>query len=522
MLESFNRTAEAPKADCCEEIGDFLLKPLRLCCGKSVTINDNLRYLNEEQVGVVKKCASIVFYALFFPVTGTLSLVGVIFTLFSKTYSEAQEKSIGAVSEVFKILTQENISEEETNALKIIFNEKTSPNIQDNHGFTPLYHAVKGNHAEMVTLLINSGASFDLKDSTGYNPLYYFISKNTEIQEILRCRLTPLHIAAKDGCSEAVQMLVDSGTDVNIQDRLQLTPLHYAAENGHTEIVEKLIEKGATIDAQDKYGLTPLYKAAKNGHTEIVEKLIKNGATIDVKTKYGETLIGIATKNSHVETVNTLLDTVKDPYTILAALCTAAGNGHLELVKIFVTLRENLNMQDFEHDRLFPQCSAARNGNTEIIKILINENNVNTTDAEYTPLHYAVQSGHLEAVEMLIGMGAEVSNKSPLRECSPLSSAVESGNVEMVDMLLNAGADPAVVLVTTEHPVDSAYYDITALDYTGLLPPDKAIEIYNKLVSKLPPTDEPREVFFIRDNNSLRPYGTYTHDKRAAFSPISS
>jgi ankyrin repeat protein len=58
-----------------------------------------------------------------------------------------------------------------------------------------------------------------------------------------------------------------------------------------------------------------------------------------------------------------------------------------------------------------------------------------------TPLHYAVQSGHLEIVAQLIAAGANV-NAQDERSIgnTPLSDNVEICSFEMVKQLIDAGA----------------------------------------------------------------------------------
>jgi ankyrin repeat protein len=55
------------------------------------------------------------------------------------------------------------------------------------------------------------------------------------------------------------------------------TPLHRAAVAGHTEAAEVLIGKGADVNAKDKQGRTPLSLAEARRHTEIAEMLRKHG-----------------------------------------------------------------------------------------------------------------------------------------------------------------------------------------------------------------------------------------------------
>src|SRR5436190_16460006 len=56
-----------------------------------------------------------------------------------------------------------------------------------------------------------------------------------------------------------------------------------------------------------------------------------------------------------------------------------------------------------------------------------------------TPLHYAVESGDLELVQLLLKAGAKpVANRYGT---TPLEMAAEAGNAPIIDALLQAGAD---------------------------------------------------------------------------------
>ncbi|KAJ3116059.1 hypothetical protein HDU96_010525 [Phlyctochytrium bullatum] len=65
------------------------------------------------------------------------------------------------------------------------------------------------------------------------------------------------------------------------------------------------------------------------------------------------------------------------------------------------------------------------------------------TDRWTTPLHLAVQSGHIEAADVLLDHGANLEQRNELA-LTPLLIAVQSNNVDMVGLLLDRGADLAV------------------------------------------------------------------------------
>jgi ankyrin repeat protein len=95
-----------------------------------------------------------------------------------------------------------------------------------------------------------------------------------------------LFIAARNGCAEIVQLLLDSKADINAQAAGRLYPgwtaLLAATEKGHTNIVQILLEHGAnvnvTIAEGDKKGWTALKCAEAASHADIVRLLKAAGA----------------------------------------------------------------------------------------------------------------------------------------------------------------------------------------------------------------------------------------------------
>jgi len=79
---------------------------------------------------------------------------------------------------------------------------------------------------------------------------------------------TPLHYAAREGHTEIVKLLINSGADMNVVVRRTsftrhgFTPLHYAAYEGHLDVVKLLVEAGADVNARDYSNFTPLHRAA--------------------------------------------------------------------------------------------------------------------------------------------------------------------------------------------------------------------------------------------------------------------
>ena len=100
----------------------------------------------------------------------------------------------------------------------------------------------------------------------------------------LQNNITPLHVSAKWGRTNMVNLLLDSGADHSCTTRDGLTPLHCGARSGHDQVVDILLEKGAPVTVKTKNGLTPLHMAAQGDHADCARILLYHKAPIDEVT----------------------------------------------------------------------------------------------------------------------------------------------------------------------------------------------------------------------------------------------
>jgi len=90
---------------------------------------------------------------------------------------------------------------------------------------------------------------------------------------------TALHYASSRGYLEIVQLLVESGADVNVRGGDDNdTPLIWAVYNERNAVAKYLVDKGANINARDKSGRSALNYAYERGEMDIHDYLKERGA----------------------------------------------------------------------------------------------------------------------------------------------------------------------------------------------------------------------------------------------------
>lgn len=91
------------------------------------------------------------------------------------------------------------------------------------------------------------------------------------------------HEAAREGDTDALRALIESGVDVDSKDPTGNTPLHWAI---NSETAELLISLGADIDARDEFGHTPLHDV---DNAAVADTLIAYGADVNARDFHGDT-----------------------------------------------------------------------------------------------------------------------------------------------------------------------------------------------------------------------------------------
>jgi ankyrin repeat protein len=165
---------------------------------------------------------------------------------------------------------------------------------------TALMWAASQRQAEMVDLLIEHGAELDARSHVNDWPRQV----TAEPRRMYRPfgGLTPLLLAAREGCADCARSLVEAGANPDLSDPKGVTPLFLAVDNFHFDTARYLIEAGANPNKWDWWGRTPLYSAVdlntlphggrsdlrstdRTSSTEVIELLLNAGANPNVQLK---------------------------------------------------------------------------------------------------------------------------------------------------------------------------------------------------------------------------------------------
>jgi len=127
------------------------------------------------------------------------------------------------------------------------------------HGQTALMWAVNEEHPAMIKELIAHGA--DVNAVSNINKWERQNTSEPREKWLPSGGLTPLLFAARQGCVECEQILLDAGAKINTTDPDGISPVLIAIINGHYDAAGFLLNKGADPNLADETGRTALFAA---------------------------------------------------------------------------------------------------------------------------------------------------------------------------------------------------------------------------------------------------------------------
>ena len=218
---------------------------------------------------------------------------------------------------------------------------------------TALHRAVSYGKDGIVDMLLQSGASLEVEDIDGNTPLDIAVKlKNIYCAErILKAakkrNVAPskrvLFDAVERNDQPLLKILFQCGYDINCRNPNSETPLTRAIQMGNYGLVEFLLNKGANSDLK-RQGIPLLQYALKHRDSLLFHLLLKSGAKINaINENTGYTILHLAVATKNRTVVEEILKVDKD--------------GDL------------IDMPNFRGDR--PLHLACRSGNPTCVQVLL-------------------------------------------------------------------------------------------------------------------------------------------------------
>ncbi|KAI8646547.1 ankyrin repeat-containing domain protein [Parasitella parasitica] len=251
-------------------------------------------------------------------------------------------------------------------ALRILL---LQPNIDVNqlngpHHELALHAACSKGLFDAVELLIENGSMLDVKDSLGHTPL---------TNAIFSCCLPCVELLTKSEGGEGGE-----GSDTSVTDEQGNTLVHLAATNNFTTVIPLLISKKVPVDSLNQRGLSPLAIAISFGHLDVALALIDGGADVNGKTRFATVLHHAVTWN-RLEIVKKLVECECDVNVVNemeeTPLYLAVQQRKIDIVVYLIEVAKAdpcYMLSNPSNTANLPLLYAANHGYTEMCKILLN------------------------------------------------------------------------------------------------------------------------------------------------------
>ncbi|XP_064109584.1 ankyrin repeat and SOCS box protein 12-like [Macrobrachium nipponense] len=164
----------------------------------------------------------------------------------------------------------------------------------------------------MMNLLVDGDEDDDVRlhlaalcgDSTGLKQVLEDSSSKEWLNYRVRPYMSPpLRLAVSGASCECVELLLDAGAEIDLEDVKGQTPLFVATSCRKIAIMKVLLERGAHPDGSRKNRCTPLLIAVRDGFSEGVKVLLERGAHPDGSRKNRCTPLLIAVRDGFSEGV---------------------------------------------------------------------------------------------------------------------------------------------------------------------------------------------------------------------------
>jgi len=293
-----------------------------------------------------------------------------------------------------------------------------------------LHRVVRLNHLQLFNAILRRGADLNLQDYLGRTVVHVAVECNA----VLVLKEFPVSILEK----QVFNLFLDS-------------PLKLAIESKNILVIKHLLSVQPTWK-RDNVEMRHLMTAAvRTGLAVVVQLLLAEGNFCSTEKDIWNIPLKAAAALGHLETVRLLLiagaelnDTEASLYGSRrrkTALCHAAGNGHLEVVRHLLRFKADVSAYS-TYSGMAPLHGAAYYGHYDIARILLQAGaDANATcwvkrasmERVASALELASAQGHVLTLLLLVA-SSSTTNRA-------LNAAARNGQLDAVNALIDAGAD---------------------------------------------------------------------------------
>lgn len=181
------------------------------------------------------------------------------------------------------------------------FNSGIEVNRRNDFGETPLIRAAMKKNSCAVQCLVKESADLNVEDERNFTALHYAVLNGSEDITLILLRagcavyrqswkISPLCLAAGHNDFLLCDVLVEFGASVSQGFQTGRTLLHVAAHHGNLSMIDLALEAGDQVNVQDNLAVTPLMAA--RGNLPTVRYLVQQcRARLDLKDLYGRTAL---------------------------------------------------------------------------------------------------------------------------------------------------------------------------------------------------------------------------------------
>lgn len=325
-----------------------------------------------------------------------------------------------------------------------------------------------GASPDFVTDFLGNAPILCIAASEGITPMINLLLEfGSDVEKSNSQGSTPLILASAKGHYDVVRQLVASGSSLGHSDTSKRCALVHAARSGKMNVIKYLlacdwIPRGNSDDVSlEEAAQQSLIAAACQGYSEIVEELLEiHQVDIDGQDSInGDTALVSAAKNGCLDTVTTLMSRSANIAARnkrnMTALMVATKEGHVSIVERL--LQYSVDLEEHDDDGKTALIYASQENHTEIMECLLSWGaNIESSDKEgLTALSWSCLRGHLIASTLLIDKSANL-NHTDKTGRTPLDLAAYQGSAALAQLLLEKGSKIEHVDVNGMRPLDRA------------------------------------------------------------------